>query len=199
MDFLIVDFFSSSIPKVFTLCLIAFVILLAPLVLSKVAKQIPPAQVALYRKLALDTYVQTVLLLVPALIAAVRSYSKGSLTESITSAFLLISLMGGIGSLWSIWRAHGEIRFARTLSTSARRLLRLDEVTQVAKSVTVSAIIAVVFGGFGLLYVQLTNTPPVWFWFLAFSVTMYPVLARAWSINVLVVASRYASDPNLGV
>ena len=199
MDFLSMDFFSSTFSKVFTLCLIALAILLMPLVLSKVAKQIPPAQVALYRKLALDTYVQTVLLLVPALIAAVRSYSKGNLTESITTAFLLISLMGGIGSLWSIWRACGEIRVARTLSSSARRLLRLDEVTQVAKVVTVFAFIAVIFGGFGLLYVQLANTPPVWFWFLAFFVTLCPILARAWSINILVVASRYASDPKLGV
>lgn len=191
--------FSSSVPKVFTLCLIVFVILLAPLVLNKVAKSIPPAQVALYRKLALDTYVQTVLLLVPALIAAVRGYSKGNLTESITSAFLLISLMGGIGSLWSIWRAYGEIRVARTLSSSARRLLRLDEVTQMAKVVTISAFVAVIFGGSGLIYIQLVNTQPVWFWFLAFFVTLYPVLARVWSINILVVASRYASDSKLGV
>ena len=193
-----IDIWASDELKIATLGLIVLLFIALPLAQRKVAQELPPEHSSLYRKYASDTYVKTVLLLAPALVVAGRGYLNGNLSESITSSFLFICLSGGFGALWSAWRARGEIQAARKSSNNINRLRRLDNVTQMLKKVTVSAIVAVVLGACGLIYVQFANAQTSWFWFVAFILTLYPVTARAWSLAVLAVASRYAENPQLG-
>lgn len=192
------DLWASDEIKIATLCAVVVLFALLPFVQSRIAQSLPAQSAPLYLKFATNTFVRTVLLLSPALVAALYGYVRGALGQSITMSFLFILLFGGLGAAWSVRCARSDIREARMTCNTGNRAIRLDDVDKVSKLTAGAAAVSVALGLCGLVFVWRTEAQPIWFWALAFFLSIYGVIAHVWSLAVSMTASRYAGDPTLG-
>jgi formate-dependent nitrite reductase membrane component NrfD len=192
-------FFSWELIKFFTLGIIAAMLIAVPFVMRKIERALPQTLAPLYRKYAADTYVQTVLFLLPIFLAAYSGIRTNNLTNAITLAFLSICLFGGLLSLWNARKSWVEIEVAIKGSTDTVRLKKLENIKSMAKIIILASLLSTITGLVGLIFVFSVEKQPSWFWFLAFLMTMQPISSRPWSVSILTVASKYANDLKFGV
>lgn len=190
--------FSSSTVKILTLTAIVIMLLAMPFRIKKVEQSLPTALAPLYRKLAIDTYIQTTLLLLPVFLAAYTGFKNGNLTGAITQVFLSICFFGGLLSLWNTRKSWVEIETAKKASTNVIRLEKINNIKSMIKLAALISLLSTIIGLLGLMYVNISKSQPEWFWFLAFLMTMYPISIRPWSNSILIVASKYSNDPKFG-
>ena len=72
---------SSPAVQIATLTVVALAVILLPALQWLVARRLPVSVAGTYRKLAANTYVRVVLMLVPVFLAALLGYQKGTKWE----------------------------------------------------------------------------------------------------------------------
>lgn len=190
--------FSSDLLKLATLGVVALLLIAMPFFVKSVGQELPSGVSALYRKHAIETYIQTCFMLAPLILATYNGFRNNNLGFTITAGFLSICIFGGLASLWNTRKSWIEINSAVSESTDPTRRSKIFDIRKMTISIMIASFVSMGMGVAGFIYIYSTNTPFNWFWFLAFLMTMQPIQTRAWSMSILVVATKYASDPRFG-
>ena len=196
------DLFSSPTIKYITFFLVIIVFLLMPFLQGALAKKLPLNLQTDYKKLAKDALVKTVLMFAGAAFFGALAFFEGDVEKAITQSMFGLCLFTAVSSTWIIIKTKASIKEAREASIAGNRQTNISEIEQLnSKVATNQTIISLVSGLFGCTYmVLLYDTYPFeWVWFAAFISTGPAMMSARLSDAANLVASKYASDPKLGV
>lgn len=196
------EFFSNPIIKHITFFIVIIAFLSMPFLQGAVAKKLPSKLQADYKKLATDALIKTLLMFGGAAFFGALAFFKGDVDKAITQSMFGLCLFSAVGSTWVIVKTKTAIKEARDVSIAGHRQYNIYEIEQLnSKLATSQTIISFVSGLLGCTYmVLLYDTYPLeWMWFVAFISTGPAMLSAGFSDAANLIASKYASDPKLGV
>lgn len=178
--------------------IVILVFLLIPFVQIKVAKQLPEEMQALYKKLAKDAFIKTLLMFAGAAFFGALAFFKGGIEKAITQSLFALCLFTAASSSWLIIKTNESIKEAREASIKGKRKGKILEIERIniemAKKTTIISFLA---GLLGCLYMAFLydSYPLSWAWFVGLISTGPAMLSARWSDAANTAISKYASDP----
>jgi hypothetical protein len=176
------------------------VFLFIPIIHRNRLRRLREEQAAMYKKVAVDTYVRLfILVCIGCTVAGMRGYASGDLAKPLSSSYLAILFSGSLGALWTIRNSHLSYLAATKKSLKGNRKSQLIDVYERNLEAFTLALLGALIGGVGVFVIEAgVVNQPSWFWFAAFMLSAIVIGAQTNAVAVQHVASLYEHNKTHG-